>query len=441
MRTKNVKLKRLVIVSLLYLTGSQLIAQTIGGPGWVYDSNGKVNSFYEGKQKKWATAGVVGGIRNPAARSRNVLASDNTEKIQQKINALSTAGGGVLKFPALTFNITKTLNVKKNVVLQGASNGTTTLKDKLSTNNSKTNGVVIKFENLKSGHRVGGIRNMTLQGPFSGNPIINKWTTAKPNANNIMVNFLRSTNLFLDNVKIINSGGSPISTFNSDGSGHYTFRNCVISGAWNKGGGGQGYFNIGSGYCLVYKCKIEKIRHFAIQTKGAKYNVVYDNIINQDVNFHNDDSGNNLIEKNKITIGSAIAGSANNQQRFVVMGPWSSQHTDSRTDNFVYNNIVSEFGRSNPRCNNSRYVYKGARGQEPGRDPGNNPFSTRENVGGGKRFYSVKNNTKTTDAESIANEIFSSENNAFSVYPNPVVSGDILNVMVPNTVIKPNIII
>jgi len=433
----NLKVKILMITSIICLFGLKSISQNIGSPGWVYDSGGRVNSFYEGKQRKWATAGVVGGIRNPAARSRNVLASDNTNRIQQKINALSNAGGGVLKFPAGVFNITRTLRVLKNVVLEGANNGTTTLKDKLSTNNSTTNGIVILFDNLRNGHTVGGIRRMTLRGPFSGTPTINRWTTAKPNANNIMVNFKRSTNLFLDNVKIFNSGGSPISTFNSDGSGHHTFRNCVVSGAWNKGRGGQGYFNISSGFCLVYKCKIEKIRHFTIQKKGAKYNVVYDNVINQDVNFHNDDGGNNLIEKNRITIGRAIVGTSGNAQRFVVMGPWSNRHADSRSDNFVYNNAVSEHGRSNPRCNNKGFVYKGARGHEPNRRAENNPFRISENIGRGKRFYSVKNNRRST----IVRKAIGNKNNAFEMFPNPVTSSDILSVKIPNTFINPVITI
>ncbi|TGV03313.1 T9SS type A sorting domain-containing protein [Flavivirga rizhaonensis] len=444
MKTKHLKIL-LFAIFVVGFTTSYLCAQSIGGPGWVYDASGKVNNFFESKQKKWATAGVVGGIRNPAARSRNVAAGENTSQIQAKINALSNAGGGVLKFPSGTFNITKTLNVKKNVVLQGSSSGVTTLKDKLSTNNSNTNGVVIKFENLNTGHSVGGIRNMTLKGPFSGNPVINSWTTAKPKANNIMVNFLRSKNLFLDNVKIINSGGSPISTFNSNGTGHHTFRNCLISGVWNKGGGGQGYFNISSGYCLVYKCTIEKLRHFAIQNGGAKYNVVYNNTINQDINFHNDDSGNNLIEKNNITIGQAIVGSTNNQQRFVVMGPWSNQHTDSRADNYVYNNTVSEYNRSNPRCKNKGRVYKGARGKEPGREPGNNPFSTSESIGTGKRFYSIKNgnnSNKKTKIETVNTVKEDATIKAdFKVYPNPMARNSTLNVTIPNSIENPKVII
>ena len=364
-------------------------AQTIGGPGWTYDGSGRVNAAFESKQRRWANAGVRGGIRNPASRSRNVAAGANTATIQSQMNGLSNAGGGVLRFPAATFRITRTLRVPQNVVLEGRGIGRTVLRDALATNNRGTEGTVLLFENLSgSAHQVGGVRNMTLRGPLDGTPNAISWTTARPNVRNTMVAFRRSEDLFLDRVSVINAGMTPFTAFG--GAGHHTLRNCTFDGAWNKGIGGQGYVNIAAPDCLVFRCTIRNIRHFALQKQNAKYNVVFRNNIQQDVNFHDDDSGDNLIEKNTITISSQLA-NAGGARRFSVMGPWSRVHHASRRDNFVYANIIRG---SNRRCTDPARVYKGARGFEPNLNAGNNPFSASERVGTGHRFYSVRNGSR-----------------------------------------------
>jgi hypothetical protein len=383
-------------MSALFLSSTSIqVAQAaiIGDPGIVYDPSGKVDDFYEPKQQEWAKAGVVGGIRDPSSDSIEIVLGASTETIQSQINDFSDKGGGVVKFPAGTWEITNTLRVPKNIVLEGLGD-VSILKDVLDTNNNNNNtkGKVLMFYKLtaQNGHMVGGIRKMQLLGPSPDDgtlvPTRNNFQNAEPNYVNNMVNFVRSENLFLDQVTILNSGNSAFSTWNSGAVvGHYTIRNCNIDGAWNKGGGGRGYFNIQSGYCLVYNNTIKNLRHFAFQNQGAKYNVVYGNNINIDVNFHNDDGGNNLIEKNTITIDRGIVGG-----RYAVMGPWSHQHDPSRADNYVYNNVVTEAGRTDPRCEHPGFVYKGARGYEPNKQPGNNPFSTKEWIDRDKRMYSVQ---------------------------------------------------
>ena len=109
-----------------------------------------------------------------------------------------------------------------------------------------------------------------------------------------------SENIFIDNCRVLHAGTDPIIIA---GSNNVTVSNSIVDGSYNKGGKGNGYFNIdkGSHHVLVQDNRIEKIRHLAIQ-KDTHHNVIVDNDMEVDVNFHNGDDGSNLIEGNVIRI-------------------------------------------------------------------------------------------------------------------------------------------
>jgi hypothetical protein len=106
-----------------------------------------------------------------------------------------------------------------------------------------------------------------------------------------------SQNCWVDNCSIYSSGTEPVVLAGS----HNTVRNCLIDRAFNKGGGGNGYFDLRGDYNLAVGNTVRRIRHFAIQ-QGAKFNVVYRNRLEVDVNFHNKDDGHNLVEGNEILL-------------------------------------------------------------------------------------------------------------------------------------------
>ena len=111
--------------------------------------------------------------------------------------------------------------------------------------------------------------------------------------------FENSKNCWVRNCNILWAGSDPIRITNSE---HITCTGNFIDRSYNKCDGGMGYYNIiNSKYVLVYYEHIKRIRHFAIQN-GSMYNVVMNNYLEVDINFHDGDGGYNLIEQNTIHI-------------------------------------------------------------------------------------------------------------------------------------------
>ncbi|MEL7120957.1 MAG: right-handed parallel beta-helix repeat-containing protein [Bacteroidota bacterium] len=114
------------------------------------------------------------------------------------------------------------------------------------------------------------------------------------------VGIKNSEQITIDNCNIYNAGTDPIIIAESS---HVSILDTHVKGSYNKGGKGNGYFNIdaNSSYVLLKGNRVEKIRHLAIQN-GAHHNVVVENDLEVDVNFHNGDAGSNLVERNIIRI-------------------------------------------------------------------------------------------------------------------------------------------
>ena len=64
----------------------------------------------------------------------------------------------------------------------------------------------------------------------------------------------------------------------------------------------MGYYNISnSRHVLICNERVKRIRHLAIQNFST-YNVIINNELEVDINFHDGDSGNNLVQGNKVVI-------------------------------------------------------------------------------------------------------------------------------------------
>lgn len=258
----------------------------------------------------WQHVGAQVDFSQPQSRWVKLAIHDD---LQFTCDSTSAAGGGLLYLKSGTYALDSTLFVPSNISILGDTTGTTTLITKMAgyfTNDPNLTVAMIIFENTVGSK----IENVTLKyvrsndEPISGASFISPWDntvfTNDPNGDTSLyvglIGFKNAYNCLVKNCQLINAGTDPIFISQSK---NISVKNCVIEGSYNKGGKGNGYFNIddSSSYILVKNNDIRKIRHLAIQN-GAHHNVVYQNYLEVDINFHNGDAGYNLIEKNTIRI-------------------------------------------------------------------------------------------------------------------------------------------
>lgn len=416
----------------------------IGDPGRVFDPNQVVNvsglGDFEAKRIRWSEAGVIGGIRTTGSALRQVMPLSDTDlnatpAIQAAIDLVAADGGGVVQLAEGIYTVRTTINMKIGVSLIGeASAGANATILKIEVGAER----VIWFPELdQTNNQTAGLKNLKLEGT-KGVPDPALMENVKTEYSAIVVEITRSNNCYMDNIVITNAGGSPVSTWSG---GHHSFRDININGCWNKGGGGSCYFGMQSPDCLVYSSSFEGIRHFALQRQHCQYNVVYDNDINIDVNFHNADIGNNLIEANRIKLPAYLGDlSKAGGRRYVVMGPWSTSHapTVSGVENYVYNNTVENFAfAGTPRCNENDKIYSGADVYEPETGananpplPSGNPFLKSTVIGSGNLIYA------TIDPALSIPKVENIEEISFSVFPTVLKSIDNLEVLISSNISK-----
>ncbi len=375
---KNLANLSFVFLFCLVSSISQVFSQRVGDAGVKFD-NSKMDSNYP-QMSEWIKAGVEGGI--PALSSSKIkktIGPTNSDGLMSAINEVSRNGGGQLRLRNGNYTINKPVIVKNNVRIVGENrNGVVLTINMTGNKDDGKQGVFFK------GAKRSSLERLTIKGNQSGRPDPFRLENVKPNYFVSGVSFSSGAkNCWLDKVTILDTGTSPINVWKSN---HLTFRDLDVNGVWNKGGGGSGYFALMGGYALVYNCTIKNLRHFAIQREGAFYNVVYKNNITQDVNFHNADAGNNLIEQNNITIQSGF-----DFQYHAVMGPWASFHKISDTDNYVYKNSCIERNNDNRRSfSDNNTVYLGPRRKEDRSRIPEYPFDKTNRTPKGGTFYPVR---------------------------------------------------
>lgn len=134
---------------------------------------------------------------------------------------------------------------------------------------SNPNGVLYRYENVCAQDAIHGI--------------ILKW----------------AYNGWVDNVHIDMIGSHPIV---SEFAKAVTISNNMIDGSWNKGAGGNGYVRGSKLYnSWIHNNDIRNIRHLALQW-SATGNVVENNTLNVDMNFHGGWERNNLVRYNDIAV-------------------------------------------------------------------------------------------------------------------------------------------
>lgn len=361
------------IIWIVFLFGllsnhSTLAQLRVGDPGVIFDLN-KLDPNYP-QMEEWITAGVIGGIPfiEDLVIQDTLYDGASSSDINASIAQIANMGGGTLLLTDGIYNIDAKVEMQAYVSIIGES------RDGVQCVIDMDSGIGFSFVSTT---QYAGIYRLTIMGSW-GEPQYD-WNIGSdlndelPGNDNVSVKFKFSQNCWLDQVTILNSARDPMRC----NANHTTFRDLIVDGCHRKAGGAQGYFFIQDGYNLITGCQITHLRHISLQGSGVEYNVVYDNDFLQEVSFHSGDDGNNLIENNRITLPVDMppGTSSPNPIYYAIMGPWSTQHTLSATDNFIYKNECIEYNQ-NPldppmRWSDPNLVYVGPKEVKPA-DPSTN---------------------------------------------------------------------
>lgn len=324
MKNKIYLLQKFSLFLMLACFSFSVHALRVGDPGVSFDAS-KFDSDYP-EMLEWQKAGVEGGIPWLSSTPiKKTLSAGNSDALNAAIIDVSNMGGGQLRLQNGTYTIDKPVQLKKNVRIVGQSRAGVILN--ITLKGRSGNAITVNVENA-------GIQNLTIQGGYG---IPNDFTMSDAKSDFIInsVYFGRSSkNAWLDKVSILNSGNSAISSWNAK---HITIRDCYVERSWNKGSGGHGYVSLQGSYMLMTGCQVKKMRHISVQKKYAKYNVLYDNDVDQEVSFHAGDAGYNLVENNRITLPAGLG-----RGWHAIMTPWSVQHSGPGPRNAVYKNTCRE---------------------------------------------------------------------------------------------------
>lgn len=314
-----------ICLSLVWVKAQEL---RVGDPGVIFDQAMIDTNMVTWPQvQRWSEAGVRGGIPFMDSLIKGATVTTRTSSgINAAINI--APAGTYVYLPDGEYIISGQVTMKSDVYLVGES------REGVVCTITKKDGIAFAFENVQGS----GIYNLTIQGGW-GTPrypwnIGEDYNTERPDITNWSVGLRDGTSdCFLDKVAILNSGMHPLRC----NAVHCTFRDLVVDGCHNKGGGAQGYFFIQNADNLVTGCFITHLRHISLQGGNVEYNVVYKNKFYQEVSFHHGDNGNNLIEQNEITLPADMW-----PGYYAIMGPWSIQHDLSHNFNQLYKNRCLE---------------------------------------------------------------------------------------------------
>ena len=312
----------------------------LGSPGFNPDSACFHSSYPE--MPIWARAGVNGGIPNITNIKARLNPGDNIQR------AIDSGGVGVVYLRNGTYRIDNSLRMRDGVIVRGEQRNGVKLSVRMrggeaiefsdSVDRAGLENLTVAYEEIGSPPRIH--RNGFNDGGFCRECFEND----RPGFDNSLIR-IDGDNNWVDNVSALNSGSDPVEIYGNNN----TFRNSLVENTHNRGGGGEGYFDLRGNNNLVTGSTVRLIRHFAIQQK-ARNNVIVKNRIEGDVNFHNKDDGHNLVEDNVIirpswhtwgvfATGGARFGHTRPGPRNVIVNNTTFDHRENRTE-FSSRNVV-----------------------------------------------------------------------------------------------------
>ncbi|MEO0796402.1 MAG: hypothetical protein AAFX93_14630 [Verrucomicrobiota bacterium] len=334
--------------------GSSLLttqARRVGDPGVTFDTaiinqNANDSSRNYDQMHEWKNAGRVGGIpwySQITASGEEVLTQSDIDILQTKINDAHFQGNlRSVKISNSTFNFKwRFVDFKNGVVLLGSGKNSTKIRCRRT---STTGTTVFNAYN----ERDVGIVNMEIEyytntGLMPQDYLMENQEDITGGRDDTIVNMINfagpsNQNCWIQGSKVTNAGHTPITM----SSRHCTLRDTDVEGAYNKGAGGSAYIRIFGESNLVYNNTAGKIRHVSIQTQASKYNVVIRNNFSQDISFHTDDGGYNLVESNTANLDAGMINA--NPQWHAFLTVWSVVHDPVGDHNIVYKNTFQRNG-------------------------------------------------------------------------------------------------
>ena len=272
----------------------------VGDPGSVFDPTKFDDRFPD--MKEWAKAGVRGGIpfREDTRIAKRIKPGDD---IQAAIDAAAKAGGGVVLLAPGTYPLREVIDMRSGVILRGADRDRTVLENHDRTAFRKERQILtLAFPEV----RRAGVEDLTMvhaavkaldpkvyEGRYENNH------RGIKDLHVGHVNIWMSEDCWIDNCRLLYAGTDPLIVWNSK---HITLRDNLVSGSFNKGVGGNGYYMLrGSEYVLCFNETVKGLRHFTLQS-GQKRSVVIDCDLETDLNFHSGDGGHNLVENCRVRV-------------------------------------------------------------------------------------------------------------------------------------------
>lgn len=334
---------------LLLLTAVPALAQParVGDGGWTFDERRFDPRFPA--MREWAKAGVEGGI--PARSATPVRATLRPgDDLQPAIDRVAAGGGGVVLLTAGDFPIRQPVALKSGVILRGESREGTRLLVLLKAPFFRFNGgkSAVAFA-ATDAERV-GVENLTMEYAAVDFPPNDRaeanadWSPDvfhRPERRDTTVYvslliFTRCRNSWVDGCNLLRAGAHPLGLAQCQ---HLTLRDNRIDQAYIKQDSRHGgYYGVwGSSYCLFFNESVSRIRHFALMLPGCRYNVVLNCHFEVDVNFHDRDDGDNLVE------GCRIETPVWHSWAAVGVGS-PRQHGPPGRGNLFFNNFISSKG-------------------------------------------------------------------------------------------------
>jgi hypothetical protein len=282
----------------------------IGDPGWVFDESLYDPRFPE--MREWAKAGVEGGIplRNTLPIRLRISEGDD---LQSAIDRVVEQGGGVLLLGPGDYWIDRTIQLKSGVVLRGTHKDSSIIKIRMKAPFFKISGGKSVTAIEVTGQERVGFEDLTIRyaavdfepmdksdfyAPWENNPFHGDEVRDDQLFVHSLI-FADCRNCWVDHCNLLWAGAHPLGMANCQ---HMTMRDNFVDRAYiKKGGMHGGYYGVwGTSYSLFYNEKVRRIRHFALMSPGCKYNVVYQCDLEVDVNYHDADDGQNLVEKSRV---------------------------------------------------------------------------------------------------------------------------------------------
>lgn len=332
---------------LLLSAGALAQSVRVGDGGWMFDERRFDPRFPA--MREWAKAGVEGGI--PARSALRVRATLRPgDDLQAAIDRVAAGGGGVVLLTIGDFPIRETITLKSNVILRGENRDSTRLLVLLKAPFFRFNGGKSAVALTATDAERVGVENLTIRYAavdFNPNDRADpraEWSPDvfhRPELRDTTVYvslllFTRCRNSWVDGCTLLRAGAHPLGLAFCQ---HLTLRDNRIDQAYIKQDSRHGgYYGVwGSSYCLFFNEDVRRIRHFALMLPGCRYNVVYQCHLEVDVNFHDRDDGDNLVE------GCRIETPVWHSWAAVGVGS-PKQHGPPGRGNLLFNNVVASKG-------------------------------------------------------------------------------------------------